>query len=120
MLKISCCWLYAIDRYGYPPSLPDTFLALKDMSNLGFKYVELEGVKTKNMQEIYLNKEKIKEFCAEIGVEVVNFCPILPDLFSLDLVKKEQAWEDYLKGIEIAKYSENYGQTSRGTINSGC
>jgi hypothetical protein len=44
-MKISCCWLYAISKYGYPPSLEDTFKVLGEMRDMGFTSVELEGVR---------------------------------------------------------------------------
>lgn len=51
MVKVGCCWLYAISKYGYPPSIADTMQALKDMKALGFKYVELEGVREENLRK---------------------------------------------------------------------
>ena len=59
-MKISCCWLYAISKYGYPPSISDTYRALEDMQRLGFKYVELEGVREENLRAVYEEKENIK------------------------------------------------------------
>ena len=38
-MKISCCWLYAISKYGYPPSIPDTYRAVEEMAALGFRHV---------------------------------------------------------------------------------
>jgi hypothetical protein len=62
-MKISCCWLYAISTYGYPPSMPDTFKALGDMKALGFEYVELEGVRRDNLMAVYENRHELKESC---------------------------------------------------------
>jgi len=62
-MKISCCWLYAISKYGYPPSMPDTFKALGDMKALGFEYVELEGVRRDNLMAVYENRHELKKFC---------------------------------------------------------
>ncbi len=42
-MKISCCWLYAISKYGYPVPVRDIPAALVQMADLGFRYVELEG-----------------------------------------------------------------------------
>jgi len=44
-MKICCCWLYAISRYGHPPSMEDTFKLIREMKEMGFKAIELEGVK---------------------------------------------------------------------------
>jgi glycerophosphoryl diester phosphodiesterase len=37
--------LYAISKYGYPPSIENTYRAVKEMKKLGFEYIELEGVR---------------------------------------------------------------------------
>ena len=90
-MKISCCWLYAISKYGYPPSISDTYRALEDMQRLGFKYVELEGVGEENLQAVYEERENLKAFCEERGLQVINFCPVLPDIVSLDKQKRGKA-----------------------------
>ena len=51
-MKISCCWLFAISKFGYPPSLPNTYRALEEMAALGFKGVELEGVGEDNLRAV--------------------------------------------------------------------
>jgi len=66
-MKISCCWLYAISKYGYPPSMENIFKALKEMADMGFEYVELEGVREENLKEVYHNREKIKDHCRNLG-----------------------------------------------------
>lgn len=60
-MRISCCWLYAVSKYGYPPSLNDTFKVIEETANLGFEAVELEGVREKNLSEVYENRERLKE-----------------------------------------------------------
>lgn len=52
-VKINCCWLYAINKYGYPPSLPDTHRVLGEMATLGFDAVELEGVREENLRAVW-------------------------------------------------------------------
>jgi sugar phosphate isomerase/epimerase len=103
-MKISCCWLYAISKYGYPPSISDTYQALKDMQKLGFKYVELEGVRKENLKAVYKEKEKLKAFCQDVGLEVINFCPVLPDIVSLDKEKRKEAHDLFDLAIEISRF----------------
>lgn len=103
-MKISCCWLYAITKYGYPPSMENIFKALKEMAEMGFEYVELEGVREENLKEVYQNREKIKDYCKTLGVKIINFCPIIPDIVSLDEEKRGKAKDLYMLGIELAKY----------------
>lgn len=101
-MKISCCWLYAITKYGYPPSLADTFRVLKEMKALGFENVELEGVRRDNLLRVYERRQELKSFCDGEGLRVVNFCPILPGSVSLERPEREESWELFQRGIEIA------------------
>ena len=103
-MKISCCWLYAISKYGYPPGIENVFKALKEMADMGFEYVELEGVREENLKEVYSNREKIKDHCENLGVEIINFCPIIPDIVSLDDDKRGKARDLFMLAIDIAKY----------------
>src|SRR2546427_3251572 len=81
-MKISCCWLYAITKYGYPPSLADTFKVLREMKALGFDSVELEGVRRDNLMEVYAQRHELKKLCDGEGLRVINFCPVLPGTVS--------------------------------------
>lgn len=105
-MKISCCWLYAISKYGYPPSLENTKKVLKEMKSIGFKYVELEGVRNDGMKMIYQHREELKDLCNNLGLKIINFCPILPDIASMDSSKREKAFEAYHMGVETARYFE--------------
>ncbi|WP_073345599.1 sugar phosphate isomerase/epimerase family protein [Caldanaerobius fijiensis] len=104
MMKISYCWLYAINRYGYPPTIDNAIKALEEMHDMGFKYVEVEGVGNENMREVYENRRLIKEKCDELGLKIINFCPILPDIASMNKELRERAFEAYELGVETAKY----------------
>ena len=103
-MKISACWLYAISKYGYPPSIENALKAMREMAALGFEYVELEGVREKNMLEVAENKERFKQLADELGVKIINFCPILPDAFSFDEKKRQRALELFNLGVELAQY----------------
>ncbi|MCS7192792.1 MAG: sugar phosphate isomerase/epimerase [Armatimonadetes bacterium] len=104
MVKIGCCWLYAISKYGYPPSIEETKQALKDMKALGFKYVELEGVREKNLREVYSCRHELKALCDDLGLVVDNFCPVLPDVVSLDEQKRRHALSLFDLACEIANF----------------
>lgn len=103
-MKLSCCWLYAISKYGYPPSLLDTYQAIEDMARLGFRYIELEGVGEQNLRQVWEERQQLKARCAETGVQVINFCPILPDLISLDPAKRQRAGELFSLATELAVF----------------
>jgi sugar phosphate isomerase/epimerase len=101
-MKISCCWLYAIAKYGYPPSIPDTFRALGEMAALGFQYVELEGVGPDNTRAVADARHELKRRCDGLGLQVINFCPILPGAVSLDPETRQQALDFFKLSVQIA------------------
>ncbi len=101
-MKLSCCWLYAITKYGYPPSIDNTFTVLKEMKALGFTNVELEGVRRENLMAVYEQRHELKRFCDSEGLKVINFCPVLPGSVSLERRDREEAWDLFMRGIEIA------------------
>ena len=103
-MKINCCWLYAISKYGYPPSLDKIFRAIEEMAALGFRDIELEGVRRDNLEEVYRNRAALKKHCDDLRLRVVNFCPVLPDIVSLDPAARQQALDLFDLGIEVAQY----------------
>jgi len=103
-VKIACCWLYAISKYGYPPSIPDTFRALEDMARLGFVNVELEGVRKENLLAIQSVRAELKKHCEKLGLRVVNFCPVLPSAVSLNPQERAEGLRLFDVGIECATY----------------
>jgi sugar phosphate isomerase/epimerase len=103
-MKISCCWLYAISKYGYPPSVENSFRAIREMAALGFRYVELEGVGEANMLAVWERRGDFAELCRELGVQIVNFCPILPQLFSSVDSERRRGLELFELGVELARY----------------
>jgi len=44
VMKIACCWMYVISKYGFPPKLENIYKGIREMSNLGFKFIEMEEV----------------------------------------------------------------------------
>ena len=62
-MKIVCCWMFAIGKYGFPPSLPDMLKAIPEMASLGFEYVELEGVGFENLRAVIDNREHSAMLC---------------------------------------------------------
>lgn len=101
-MKLACCWLYAISLYGYPPSLEDTFAAIHRMHALGFSAIELEGVRRDNMLQVAEHRHEIKALCDDLGVSIINFCPILPDIVSPDARARREALALFQLGVEIA------------------
>jgi sugar phosphate isomerase/epimerase len=101
-MKIACCWLYAITKYGYPPSIPDTFRVLEEMAALGFQYIELEGVGQANTRAMADVRRELKRRGDDLGLRVINFCPILPGAVSLDPATRQQALDLFKLSVEVA------------------
>lgn len=103
-MKISCCFLYAICKYGYPPTIEEIRKVIGEMADMGFSYIELEGIREKNLREVWENRYQLKARCEEVGVEVVNFCPILPEIHSLDEEKRQRNLELFDLAVELARF----------------
>jgi sugar phosphate isomerase/epimerase len=103
-VNINCCWLYAISKYGYPPSIRDTHKALGEMAGMGFTAVELEGVREENLRAVFAARADLRRQCADLGVHVMNFCPVLPDLVSPDSARRRHAQDLFRLAVELAVY----------------
>ena len=101
-MKISCCWMYAIGSYGYPPSLENTFKAIGEMAELGFEYIELEGFGYENLQQVIEHTVEIKQCCDNYDLKISDFAILLPDLISIDLVVQGKAFEMFKRGVGTA------------------
>lgn len=106
-MKITCCWMYAIGKYGFPPSVEQAFQAIQEMADLGFEYIELEGVGFENLQSVIDNRERLKQACQQAGVRVSNFAIVLPELISTDEVAMERAMAIFEEGVKTAVYLES-------------
>lgn len=102
-MKFLCSWLYAIDKYGFPPSIPNTLLALQEIKDMGFDYTELEGVSGPNLLTVYEARHEIKKLLTEIDLKVVNFVPVIPELRDLDDDARAYGRQMFEKGIEVAE-----------------
>lgn len=108
-MKVMCGWIYAIDRYSYPPTIEQMCSAIREVARMEFKYVELEGIileglSETNLMEVADNKEKIKKLCDDLGMRIANFMNIVPNIVSLNENKREEALKQFNIGIETARY----------------
>jgi sugar phosphate isomerase/epimerase len=102
-MKISCSWLYAISKHGYPPSLPDTQLALQEIAALGFTSLELAGIREENLRAVHAAQATLTQRCADLGLAVTSFRPVLPDLVHPDKARRVQALDLFKLAVETAK-----------------
>jgi sugar phosphate isomerase/epimerase len=97
--------LYAITKYGYPVPVARFADALREMAALGFHYVELEGTSADdNLMEVSARRAEIKALCQELGLRVVNFCPVIPELVSLDEAERLRGYALFDVAVDLAQY----------------
>jgi sugar phosphate isomerase/epimerase len=99
---IVACYLYIIGKYGYPPAAGDTMAHMEEFSALGFKSIELEGIREEHLGQIYGMREDIREQAASLDLHIPVFCIVLPGLSSPDPDERERNLELFDRGCEIA------------------
>ena len=103
-MKIACCWMFAIGKYGFPPSLTNMLQAIPEMAALGFDYVELEGVGFENLRAVIDNREQFRDVLRGACVKLSNFAIILPEVVSEDPQVAEPALVAFAEGVRTAAY----------------
>ncbi|MBL4895014.1 MAG: sugar phosphate isomerase/epimerase [Emcibacter sp.] len=101
--KIVCAFLYIITRYGYPPDVEFTEDHLDEMKALGFKSVELEGIREEHLLKVYDNRHKISAKIKALDLDVPYFCAVLPGLSSMVEAERNEQLALFEKGCEIAQ-----------------
>lgn len=100
--KIVCAYLYIITKYGYPPPAELTAQYLDEMAIMGFKSIELEGIREEHLQQIYENRYFIKQKLDELNLVVPYFCAVLPGLTTTEKKERDKQLWLFKKGCEIA------------------
>lgn len=100
--KIVCAYLYIITKYGYPPSAQNTLNYLDEMKALGFKSVELEGIREKHLLEMFEQRDDIKAYADKLGLKIPVYCTVLPGLASADSKEREFNLGLFEKGCQTA------------------
>ena len=100
--SITCCYLYIITKYGYPPPAEQTGEYLRQMKNLGFSSVELEGIRKEHLLSVYAQRNEIVSALAEFEQTVPYFCAVLPGLSSPDARERKENLALFRKGCELA------------------
>jgi sugar phosphate isomerase/epimerase len=114
--KITCCYLYPITKYGYPPPAEKTITYLEEMHALGFSSVELEGIREEHLLKIYAQRHEIKKKLDELGLNIRYFCAVLPELSSMDKNIRQHHIELFEKGCRIANTLGAKGILDNGPI----
>lgn len=100
--SITCCYLYIISKYGYPPSAENTIAHLQEMKSIGFSSIELEGIRKEHLLNVYNQRLEINEALQRLEQTVPYFCIVLPGLGSIDVKERNENLKLFEKGCEIA------------------
>ncbi len=103
-MKITCAWMYAIGEYGFPPKPEHMLKAIKEMADMGFEYIELEGMGYENLDQLISIKGDLKKAIEDNGISLSNFAPLIPEVFSMDKPIQKKALDYFIKGMEVADY----------------
>lgn len=101
---IVACYLYVITKYGYPPPAKNTPLHLEELKSLGFRSIELEGIRKEHLEEMYAMQNQIKTDAESLGLEIPVFCIVLPGLSSPYTNEQQENLELFEKGCQVAEY----------------
>ncbi len=101
--SIICCYLYPISKYGYPPPAELTGQYLREMKELGFLSIELEGIHEEHLLAVYERRTQIKEDVEALGLHVPYFCVVLPGLSSSEAKVRAHNLALFEKGCEVAE-----------------
>jgi len=103
-MKIGVTYLYTISKFGYPPEFKDEIKAFKELSEMGFHFLEMEGLGQHHSENVWKNRAEYKKYLDEYGIHVHNFCGVDPDLTSMDNQKRKSAYERFKKTAELAVF----------------
>lgn len=102
--RISCAFLYSISKYGYPPQPDNMVHYIKEMADLGFKTIEIEGIGEEGINVLYTLRHQIKEALQEYDLDLPVFCTVLPKLCSPNAILSDEAMESFRKGCELSAF----------------
>ena len=91
--SITCCYLYIITKYNYPPPAANSYEYLRQMKSLGFRSVELEGIRKEHLLTVYEHRHEIKKGLEEFELSLPYFCAVLPGLGSHDANERKENLE---------------------------
>jgi sugar phosphate isomerase/epimerase len=101
--RITCCYLYTITKYGYPPPAEKSRTYLEEMKALGFQSVELEGIREEHLDYMYAHRAELAADAKELELSIPVFCIVLPGLSSPDEKEREATLARFEMGCDAAQ-----------------
>jgi sugar phosphate isomerase/epimerase len=114
--QIVCCYLYPITKYGYPPDAPGTLRYMKEMAGLGFRSLELEGIRSSHLREVNAMQDEISQFAKSGELSIPYFCAVLPGLSSYDDEIRRENLELFELGCQTASKTGSIGILDNGPL----
>jgi sugar phosphate isomerase/epimerase len=105
-MRVSLTYLYTIFRYGYPHTVDDALRSIPEIRKLGFRYLEMEGLGSAFLKDLYKRRNELVSIASQSGVHVHNFCVVDPELVSLNEQKQNRALDRFKMGAELADMLE--------------
>lgn len=106
-MRIGITYLYVIFRYGYPHSVRDVLAALPKIRDLGFRFLEMEGLGAAHLRAMFAHRKTVAAALEANGLHVHNFCVVDPALVSLDPAKRGKALDGFRLGAELGAFFES-------------
>ena len=103
-MRVSITYLYVIFRYGYPHSVRDVLAALPQIRQMGFRFLEMEGLGAAHLRAMHTHRKTVAEALAANDLHVHNFCVVDPALVSIDPARRAQALERFRMGAELGAF----------------
>lgn len=100
--RITACYLYPITKYGYPPKAENTIKYIDEFISLGFKSIELEGIREEHLLTVFDDRKKISGHLKYNNLEVPYYCTVLPGLSSPKEDERNKNLELFEKGCQTA------------------
>ncbi len=107
MSRINLAWLYAITKYGYPPSLKEVFRVFDDATRLGFKAIEIEVVGESNLREVEEHRTELKGHLEERGLRVVNVAAIFREIIDPNESIRSKGLEMFRRAAGLAVFFDS-------------
>jgi sugar phosphate isomerase/epimerase len=86
------------------------------MHGLGFRAVELEGIRDDHLLAMVARKDEIRSAMAELGLTMPFFCVVLPGLSSADRSERERNLTLFERGCDLARFLGARGVLDNGPL----
>ncbi len=103
-MKVGCAFLYAITKYGFPPSFESYLTSLRETKEAGFSAVEMEVDIELNLIEYLDRQSELVKTLKHMDLKVTGLIGVVQDAFSVETDRVRRAQEGFqrLAGLSSA------------------